>query len=84
MGVYTHYIRILANSQIFLDGIAGSVWIVLFLSSFDYFSEKYATTESERTEGEEQRHSTSTGICLPGTASGKRLPISEISVFEFQ
>ena len=31
-----HYIRILANSQIFLDGIAGSVWIVLFLSSFDY------------------------------------------------
>ena len=30
------YIRILANSQIFLDGIAGSVWIVLFLSSFDY------------------------------------------------
>ncbi len=36
MGVYTHYIRILANSQIFLDGIAGSVWIVLFLSSFDY------------------------------------------------
>ena len=36
MGVCTHYIRILANSQIFLDGIAGSVWIVLFLSSFDY------------------------------------------------
>ena len=36
MGVYTHYIRILANSQIFLDGIAGSVWIVLFLSFFDY------------------------------------------------
>ena len=36
------------------------------------------------TEGETQRHSTSKGICLPGTASGKRLPISEISVFEFQ
>ena len=46
--------------------------------------EKYAMTESERTEGETQRHSTSKGICLPGTASGKRLPISEISVFEFQ
>ncbi len=28
--------RILANSQIFLDGIVVSVWIVLFLSSFDY------------------------------------------------
>ena len=30
------------------------------------------------------RHRTTKGICLPGTASGKRLPISEISVFEFQ
>jgi len=46
--------------------------------------EKYAMTESERTEGKIQRHSTNKGICLPGTASGKRLPISEISVFEFQ
>jgi len=36
IGVHAHYIRILANSQIFLDSIAGSVWIVLFLSSFDY------------------------------------------------
>jgi len=45
--------------------------------------EKYAMTESERTEGETQRHSAEQG-CLPGTASGKRLPISEISVFEFQ
>ena len=36
MGACSHYIRFLANSQIFLDGIAGSVWIVLFLSSFDY------------------------------------------------
>ena len=45
--------------------------------------EKYAMTESERTEGETQRHSTNKGICLPGTASGKRLPISEISVLSF-
>ena len=39
MGVCTHYIRILANSQIFLDGIAGSVWIALFLSFFDWGSD---------------------------------------------
>lgn len=44
---------------------------------------KYAMTESERTEGETQRHSTSKGICLSGTASGKRLPISEITVLNF-
>ena len=31
-----HYTRLLANSQIFVDGIAGSVWIVRFLFSFDY------------------------------------------------
>ncbi len=35
-GACPHYIRFLANSQIFLDGIADSVWIMLFLSSFDY------------------------------------------------
>ena len=44
---------------------------------------KYAMTESERTKDETQRHSTSKGICLPGTASGKRLPISEITVLDF-
>jgi hypothetical protein len=46
--------------------------------------EKYAMTESEHTEGEQQRHSTNKGICLPGTALEIRLPISEITVFEFQ
>ena len=44
---------------------------------------KYAMTRSERTEGETQRHSTSKGICLSGTASGKRLPISEILFVNF-
>lgn len=44
---------------------------------------KYAVTESERTEGETQRHSTNKGICLSGTASGKRLPISEITILDF-
>ena len=40
-------------------------------------------TRSERTEGETQRHSTSKGICLSGTASEKRLPISEILFVNF-
>ena len=31
-----NYSTYLVKPQIFLDGIAGSVWIVLFLSSFDY------------------------------------------------
>ena len=44
---------------------------------------KYAMTESEHTEGETQRHSTNKGICLSGTASGKRLPISEITILDF-
>ena len=35
-GSCSHYIKILANSQTFLDTTAGSVWIVLFLSSLDY------------------------------------------------
>ena len=32
----SHYIKILANSQTFLDTTAGYVWIVLFLSFLDY------------------------------------------------
>ena len=32
----SHYIKVLAIPQIFLDTTAGSVWIVLFLSSLDY------------------------------------------------
>lgn len=34
-GSCSHYIKILANSQTFLDTTADSVWIVLFLS-LDY------------------------------------------------
>ncbi|HJA26646.1 MAG TPA: hypothetical protein H9795_11360, partial [Candidatus Fournierella merdigallinarum] len=32
----SYYIKVLAIPQTFLDTTAGSVWIVLFLSSLDY------------------------------------------------
>ena len=35
-GSCSHYIKVLAIPQTFLDTTAGSVWIVLFLSSLDY------------------------------------------------
>ena len=35
-GFCSHYIKVLAIPQTFLDTTAGSVWIVLFLSSLDY------------------------------------------------
>ena len=35
-GFCSHYIKVLAIPQIFLDTTAGSVWIVLFLSFLDY------------------------------------------------
>ena len=35
-GSCSYYIKVLAIPQTFLDTIAGSVWIVLFLSSLDY------------------------------------------------
>ena len=35
-GSCSYYIKVLAIPQTFLDTTAGSVWIVLFLSSLDY------------------------------------------------